>query len=121
MSIFNTILEFVVGRVGAKEQRRASAAEKFRAAFVKQILALQAGKEDVFRILTEKAIEQHKMAKIQFEPYVPRRKRKSFNNAWDEYEQQCVRTKAPGSIDNRCAECAEALKQIEALFAFAKI
>lgn len=79
---------------------------------------LRAASEDVFRIIDDGILARHQRAKILFEPWVSRKNFKSFQHAWATYESG-VKTKAPGSIDNRKTECDLALSQIDTLLSFA--
>jgi len=105
----------------AKKQQYYVAAGEFRAEFVNEKIRLEAASKDAHEIIQSEVIERHKKAKVRFEPYLPERKRKKFNEAWEQYENGFVRTKSPGSLDNRRAECEVTLKQIESFLKFAKI
>lgn len=105
----------------AKKQQYYAAAGEFRAEFVNEIIRLRSASDDACVIIRSEVVERHKKAKVRFEPYLPKRKRQKFNDAWEQYENVFVRTKARGSIDNRRAECNVTLKQIESFLKFAKI
>jgi len=103
----------------AKRQQYYVAAGEFRAEFVNEIIRLRAASDDACVIIQSEVVERHKKAKVRFEPYLSKRKRQKFNEAWDEYENTFVRTRSRGSIDNRRAECNVTLKQMESFLKFA--
>lgn len=105
-------------RLTAERHRLYEESARFRAEFVDEIHELRVASEDVFKIIDDEAMARHWRAKILFEPWVPRHKFQAFQQAWDAYLRG-VKTKAPGSINNRKSECDMALSQIESLLSFA--
>ncbi len=105
-------------RLSAERHRLYEESARYRAEFVEEIQRLRAANEDAFRIIDDGAMARHRRAKILFEPWVPQRQCQEFQQAWDSYERG-IKTKAPGSLDNRKAECDMVLSQIESLLSYA--
>lgn len=105
-------------RHSVERQRLYEESATFRAEFVDEIQKLRTAGEDAFTIIDARAMNRHRRAKILFEPWVSRENFLSFQDIWEAYEKG-IKTKAPGSIDNRKAECELALSQIESLLSFA--
>lgn len=118
--IIGALITYLLSDRIAKKQQYYIATGNFHAEFVDAVIDLKKEQQDVFKILTRAVIAQHKKAKVRFEHYIPSCKRKKFNEYWEQYETS-VWTKAPGSIDNRSAECKVAIEKIESLLGHAKI
>lgn len=106
-------------RLAAEKQHIYTESAKFRSEFLNEIDRLRMANEDAFNILTDEVILRHRRAKTMFEPWVSGRKLVAFNQAWNSYERG-IKTKAPGSVDNRARECKAALAQIEELLSYAQ-
>ena len=101
-----------------RNHRRVDETTRFRVAFSDALVRLHKGNDDVYKISSVDVLAKHQSAKILFEPWLSPKKRRAFNEAWNKYENQWVRTKSPGSLDNRQSECQEAIKQIDELLMF---
>ena len=102
-----------------KQQNFFRSAAVFRSEFTNEINQLQKEEDDVYLIITSAVIARQRKAKVCFEYYLREEKRKKFNSAWGLYENVSVRTKAPGSSDNRHVECNDEIKRINSLLSFA--
>lgn len=97
-----------------RRQHFNDAAAEFRSAFVEELYRLRQGKEDAFLIINDEALIRQEKAKIQFEPWIGRHKRKAFNQAWIVYATR-PKTSSPGSLDQRQQELQETISEIDQL------
>ncbi len=133
-------ISYLVAKYTNQQNYYYAESAKFGVAFLDTKIALRHVKEPVHHIVNEKILNEQYKAKIIFEPYISRKKRKAFNNVWKKYElitqyaspttpqeQEIFKSfheklgiqSHPGNIKDRKYEADEILKVINDLLSFA--
>ena len=144
-AISSIVSAFVGAIVGAWLTRRSSAAilkqqefnraaAEFRSAFIEDQRLLTVGshtyrKEKTAQIIVNNAINRHELAVIRFRPYFTCRKKREFDNAWEQYckrddAKKVFDTSKYAHGDGQYAEIKNkelALRNIEKLLGFAQL
>ena len=118
-ALIGALATFFAARLSWQNSRYNIAAAEFRSAFTHEIYRLQSANEDVYKILSDDAFERHEKAKIIFEPHLGKRGQAKLEAAWREYRHG-IRSKAPGSVDNRRIENQAALRRVKRMLEIAK-
>jgi len=113
-AIIGAVASLVAARYTWRRLSYNEAAARFRAAFVETIFELRAGKQDVFKVITEQAVAAQERALIEFEPFLSDKERLTLKATWNAYKDG-PHTRAPGSLDNRPNDIARAEKNLYAL------